>query len=275
MNKIKEYIEIIKKNRTLIAFVLGALFILFFLRQCNRIETLENQVRIANENTQREINNAEAAKDSVRIVKLENGKLAYTIKSYEFDISNLRADQKILTDKYVKALGLNKDLKNTNTLLMADLEIKDSIIAKLKSTQIDSMSAKLEFQTEDDWKNGNYRKIGGWLIVRRTLDNKLIGSTVNLALDQKIKLLAAIEERDGIQSVKITTDYPGLTFNDIENINLINNKLNQKPEKKAGWSVGVGVGYGIMLNPTQNFTITAGPTIGLNLIWSPKWLRFN
>lgn len=275
MNKIKEYIEIIKKNRTLIAFVLGALFILFFLRQCNRIETLENQVRIANENTQREINNAEAAKDSVRIVKLENGKLAYTIKSYEFDISNLRADQKILTDKYVKALGLNKDLKNTNTLLMADLEIKDSIIAKLKSTQIDSMSAKLEFQTEDDWKNGNYRKIGGWLIVRRTLDNKLIGSTVNLALDQKIKLLAAIEERDGIQSVKITTDYPGLTFNDIENINLINNKLNQKPEKKAGWSVGVGVGYGIMLNPTQNFTITTGPTIGLNLIWSPKWLRFN
>ena len=272
MNRIKQYIEWIKKNRTLIGFAIGALFVLFMLRQCNQIENLKQEVKIANENTQREVNNAQAAKDSVRIVVGENGKLVSTIKSYEFDVSNLRAGQQILTEKYVKALMLNKKLEGVNTLLMADLEIKDSIIADLNSTQIDSMSAKLEFDTTDDWQNGNSRTISGWLIVRRGTDNVLTGDKVNLTLDQKIKLLAAIEEVDGVQSVKITTDYPGLKFNDIENINLINNKLNQKPEKKAGWSAGIGVGYGVMLSPGQ--TVMVGPTIGLNLIWSPKWLRF-
>lgn len=272
MNKIKQYIEWIKKNRTLIGFVIGALFVLFMLRQCNQIEKLKQEVKIANENTQREVNNAQAAKDSVRIVMGKNGELISTIKSYEFDVSNLRAEQKVLTEKYVKALALNKKLEGVNVLLMTDLEIKDSIIASLKSTQIDSTSAKLEFATTDDWKNGNSRTISGWLIVRRGKNNILTGDKVSLMLDQKIKLMAAIEETDGIQSVKITTDYPGLKFTDIENINLINNKLNQKPEKKAGWSVGVGLGYGVMLSPGQ--TVMVGPTIGLNLIWSPKWLRF-
>jgi hypothetical protein len=273
MSKIKEYIEIIKKNRTLIAFVLGALFILFFLRQCNKIENLEQQVKIANENTQREINNAEAAKDSVRIIKGENGKLTYTIKSYEFDIANLRADQKALADKYVKALSLNKKLEGVNSLLMVDIEVKDSVIASLRSTKIDSVTTRFDFNATDDWQNGNSRKITGFLNVKRGLDNSLTATNPILTLEQRIKLLASIEEKDGIQSVKITTDYPGLSFNDIENINLINNKLNQKPEKKAGWSVGVGVGYGVMLSPSQ--IVTVGPTIGLNLIWSPKWLRFN
>jgi hypothetical protein len=238
-----------------------------------RLRNLEQQVKIANENTQREINNAEAAKDSVRIIKGENGKLTYTIKSYEFDIANLRADQKALTDKYVKALSLNKKLEGVNSLLMVDIEVKDSVIASLRSTKIDSVTTRFDFNATDDWQNGNSRKITGFLNVKRGLDNSLTATNPILTLEQRIKLLASIEEKDGIQSVKITTDYPGLSFNDIENINLINNKLNQKPEKKAGWSVGVGVGYGVMLSPSQ--IVTVGPTIGLNLIWSPKWLRFN
>ena len=268
----KTYIELYQKNKTLIAFIVGALFILFFLKQCNQISTLKEDIKIANENTQREINNANATKDSVRIISDSNGNLISTIKSYEFDINNLREDQRLLTNKYKKALDLNKKLENVNFLLMADLEIKDSLIARLSVTQIDQNSAEINFVNESDWGNGNYRKIGGSLIVSHDSDGIIRGTDPKISFEQRIRLLAAVEENAGVQSLKITTDYPGLTFTDIENINLINNKLNQKASKKAGWSLGLGVGYGVMLTPGQ--TLVAGPTVGANLIWSPKWLRF-
>ena len=37
-------------------------------------------------------------------------------------------------------------------------------------------------------------------------------------------------------------------------------------------AIGVGVGYGINLNNNQ--VISTGPSIGLGVYWSPKWLRF-
>ena len=57
-----------------------------------------------------------------------------------------------------------------------------------------------------------------------------------------------------------------------QNINLINNKLNEKIQKKARWSIGVGVGYGASLINGQ--VIQFGPTIGVGLHWSPKFLQF-
>jgi len=79
------------------------------------------------------------------------------------------------------------------------------------------------------------------------------------------------EKTNGVEQIRIATDYPGITFGEIENINLINNKLN-KPTKKAGWSIGVGLGYGYTLSSGQ--VINLGPTIGVGLFYSPKWLRF-
>lgn len=274
MNKIKEYIEIIKKNRTLIGFVIGALFVLFMLRQCNQISDLKQEVKIATQATQREINNINAANDSVRYYKNKTGGLVAEIKSYEFDVANLRDEQKKLTEKYRTALNLNKDLKNVNSLLMFDIGIKDSIIANLRQVKVDSLTTRLEFDKTNDFGNGNSRSLKGSVIVKRNyLTNEIIAQNPIFVLDQNIKLVAAIDESTGVQQLKITTDYPGLKFNDIENINLINNKLNQKLEKKAGWSIGVGVGYGVCLTPGQ--IISFGPTIGINAIWSPKWLRFN
>ena len=58
----------------------------------------------------------------------------------------------------------------------------------------------------------------------------------------------------------------------IENINLINTRLNQKPVKTGGWGIGIGFGYGINLNNNQ--VISTGPSIGLGIYYTPKWLRF-
>lgn len=274
MTKIKKVLEVIDKNRGLITFILGALFVLLFLKQCNKISDLKQEVKTANQTAQREVNNINAGLDSVRYYKNKNGKLVAEIKGYEFDVVNLREDQKKMILKYQTALNLNKKLNGVNTLLMVDLGLKDSLIANLRQSKIDSLTTKIDFDRADDFGNGNSRTFKGSVYVKRNyLTNELTASNPLFVFDQKIKLVAAVDESTGVQQLKITTDYPGLSFNDIENISLINTKLNQKLEKKAGWSIGLGFGVGACLTPGQ--VVAFGPTVGLHAIWSPKWLRFN
>lgn len=270
---LKELTDLYQKNKTLIAFALGALFILLFLGQCNRISTLKQEVATAQEDATREHNNYLASQDSVKVEKSKNGGYISSIRGYKFDIANLKENEKALIEKYQVALDLNKKLKGTNSLLRAEINVKDSIILALSQTKIDSLTTKISFGKDDDFGDGNSRSVKGSLYIKR-IPNTFEFTTYNptLVLDQKIKLMAAIEETDGIQTLKINTNYPGLTITDIENINLINTKLNRKYEKTAGWSFGPSVGVGFTLTPGQ--VVAFGPTIGINAVWSPKWLRF-
>jgi hypothetical protein len=271
--KFKDYIELYNKNKTLIAFALGVLFVLLFLGQCNRISTLKEEVKTANETANREYNNYLASNDSVKTLKLENGNMVSTIRGYEFDIANLKDSERVLTSKYQKQLGLNKKLEGVNSLLMADLEVKDSIILTLSQTKIDSLTTMVEFASNDDFGNGNTRTVKGGLYIKRDpLTFDFLAYDPTLSIDQRIKLSAAVLEEDGVQQLRISTQYPGLTITDIENINLINTKLNARREKSAGWSIGPSIGVGFTLTPGQ--VVAFGPTIGLSAVWSPKWLRF-
>lgn len=252
-------------------FIIGVLFVLLFLRQCDRIEGLKQEVKITKELAEREHNNYLASKDTIRITNAKNGNLISEIRSYEFDLDNLKEEQVQLITRYKKALNLNKDLNKVNTLLSANVEIKDSIIANTELTYIDTLSSKLTFSKFDDFGKGNTRNLFGELLITK-LDSGFVYGNPYFKLDQTITLMAAIEDKNGYDEIKISTGYPGLTITDIENINLINTKLNQRNEKKAGWSIGVGVGYGVNLNNNQ--VISTGPSIGIGVYWSPKWLRF-
>jgi hypothetical protein len=156
-------------------------------------------------------------------------------------------------------------------LISAELEIKDSLLADANVTQIDSTSAEVTFTSNKDFGNGNSRSLFGTSIIKydfgqfKVLDSKF-------ELTQTLSLMAAIENIDGADRLKLSTSYPGIEIKDIENINLINTRLNRKVQKKAGWSIGIGVGYGINLNNNQ--VISTGPSIGLGVYWSPKFLRF-
>lgn len=268
---LKENIEQIFSKKSLVIFIAGALFILLFLRQCNKVEDLKRQVDIAKEDSNRNFNNYLASKDSIRLLEAENGNLISEKRSYEFDLANLANDQKELLKKYKGALNLNKDLNRINSLLQADIRIKDSLLAITTSTQIDSLTTRLDFKKFDDFGKGNSRNLLGNMFITKT-PTGFNYSNATFDITQKISLMAAIENIDGADQLKISTAYPGLTFSNIENINLINTRLNQKPVKKGGFAIGFGVGYGINLNNNQ--VISTGPSIGLGLYYSPKWLRF-
>jgi hypothetical protein len=268
LNKIKN----IKLSRSAIIFIAGALFVLLFLKQCDKISDLRQDVKIAETNAERNFNNYLAANDSVTYLQNQNGDMLATIRSYEFDISDLRDDQNNLIKKYNNVLSLNRDLNKVNTLLSADLAIKDSLLAASQVTQIDSITGLITYNKSDDFGNGNTRTLNGSSTVRFQDGRFLILGQSQFNIDQTLSLSAAVEEVDGANRLKLSTSYPGLTISNIENINLINTKLNQKQDKKAGWSIGFGVGYGVNLNNNQ--VISYGPSIGVGLYWSPKFLRF-
>ena len=268
MNKIKN----IFSNRSTLTFVLGALFVLLFLRQCNQTQSLKRDLELAKQESNRNFNNYLASKDTIRNTKSENGDLIAEIRSYEIDVNNLKGENANLVNKYRRVLNLNKDLNMVNALLSADIRVKDSLLANSTITAIDSNTSRIDYDKFDDFGNGNTRKLTGSSLIRYHAGKFSIIGDSQFNLDQTLTLNAAIETVDGADRLKISTSYPGLTFSNIENINLINTRLNQKPKKKAGWSVGFGVGYGINLNNNQ--VISTGPSIGVGLYWSPKWLRF-
>tara|TARA_B100000963_G_scaffold349283_1_gene358117 strand:- start:3833 stop:4642 length:810 start_codon:yes stop_codon:yes gene_type:complete len=268
----KDKIKNILSNKTLVTFIAGALFVMLFLRQCNQISNLKQDVKFAQEDADRSLNNYKAAQDSVKVLRNENGDQLAEIRSFEFDLSQLEESQKNLTRRYQKALALNKDLKEVNSLISAELEIKDSLDVSTTTETIDTTTTRITFNSEKDFGNGNSRILSGFSTVKYDFGKFEVLNT-QFELKQTLSLMAAIEAgEDGADRLKLSTSYPGLVIRDIENINLVNTRLNRKAEKKSRWLIGFGVGYGVNLNNNQ--VISTGPSLGVGLYWSPKFLQF-
>lgn len=267
-NKIKSL------DSRVIAFIGGALLVLFMLQQCNTISSLKQDLKKSEERAQNNLNNYIASTDTIKYYKNKNGDLVAEVKSYVFTVEDLKKANSKLLDKYIVALNLNKDLKGINSLLEAEISLKDSLLANSSIQVINDTTKRIKFAKNDDFGKGNSRNIKGSIDLFETKDTSYV-SDAKITIDQNVTLLASLETTKDGNIIKITSEYPGLKINSIENINLINNKLNADNttiEKKAGWSIGMGIGYGINLNNNQK--ISYGPSINLGLYWSPKWLRF-
>ena len=107
MKKLKD----ISINRTTITFVIGFVFALLFLQQCNRNASLKQKVDTITRDSERNLNNYIAARDTIRTVITKNGDLISEIGSYEFDISNLNQEQESLINKYKKVLDIKRAKK--------------------------------------------------------------------------------------------------------------------------------------------------------------------
>jgi len=261
-------------NRNTITFVVVIVLVLLLMHQCDKNSTLKGEAATAQMIATRNFNNYKASQDTIKFERNRNGELVAIKLAYEFDINTLTTENKKVIGDYQKALGLNKDLKGVNSLLKAEIKLKDSIInAKSSVVTTSDSTATISISDEKNWDKYNWRKFNGTVNVLR--DKKTNNITVvsnKFNFDQGIEIKAAVIKENGINKLKITSAYPGISFTNIENINLVNDRLNQKLEKKSGWSLGVGVGYGINLNNNQ--VISVGPSLNIGLIWSPKWLRF-
>ena len=271
-----DFKKYIPTNRNIILFGALVILVLLLMQQCDRNATLKEEVETTKMVATRNFNNLKASQDTIKFERNKNGELVAIKLAYEFDINTLTAENKRVIGDYQKALGLNKGLKGVNSLLKAEIKLKDSIINAQSSVVTTSDStATISISDEKNWDKYNWRKFNGTVNVlrdKKTNDITVVSNKFNF--DQGIEIKAAVIKEDGINKLKITSAYPGISFTNIENINLVNDKLNQKSEKKSGWSLGVGFGYGINLSDKNNQTISIVPSVNIGLIWSPKWLRF-
>ena len=274
ITKIINWIKNLKLTKTDILYIGLIVFILLFLQQCNSNDSLKREIKQVEFIANRELNNYRASLDTIELEKNKNGELVAEKLAYEFDINSLNENNKKAIADYQRALNLTKDIRNVNSLLRTEIKVKDSIInSKVTVITLTDSTSSIKFNDIKNWDKYNWRRFNGTLDVLRNKEtNSLSVTSSRFDFEQGIELKAAILNENGVNSLKITTPYPGIEFTNIENINLVNDKLNQKNEKKAGFSIGIGAGYGINLTP--NSVITVGPQIGIGLYWSPKWLRF-
>jgi len=276
MYKYIEYYQTLKSkiSRTTLIFIGVVILVLLLLHQCNSNASLKREIKQVQMVADRELNNYKAGQDTIRIERNKNGELVAKKLAYEFDINSLTDSNKKAIADYQRALNLTKDIKNINSLLRTEIRVKDSIInSKGTVITLTDSTSTIKFNDDKNWDKYNWRRFNGTLdVLRNKKTNSLSVTSSRFDFEQGIELKAAILNENGVNSLKITTPYPGIEFTNIENINLVNDKLNQKNEKKAGFSIGIGAGYGINLTP--NSVITVGPQIGIGLYWSPKWLRF-
>lgn len=269
MNK---YLTYISNNVNLVKYGLIIIFVLLFLRQCNQIEQLKTEVKQAETVANRNYNNLLASQDSIRIEKNKNGQLVSKIGSYQLEINSLSSQNKQLVKQYQRVLNLNQELEKTNSLISAKLEVKDSIKDAIPTVVYQTEdSISVQFTDDKNWDKYNWRKFDANIDLVRT-NNLFQVDRSQFNFSQGISLTAAILKVNGRQELRISTPHPGVEFTQIENINLVNDKLNPTLQRPKNWSLGVGVQYGINLNNQQ--VVSWGPSIGVGLYYSPRWLRF-
>lgn len=264
-------LKMLSLNKNIAIFVVTTIFVLLFLKQCNQISNLKHDLNNTEMVANRNLNNFEAAKDSITTERNRSGQLVSKISSFEYDIEVLKSEKSKLLTKYNGLLNENAKLISVNNLIYTELTVKDSILnSNVEITQTED-SIEFKFNDKINWDKYNYREFSGVLELVR-FDSIFNIKSSRFDFNQGISLTTAIIKENGRNGLRITSPYPGLKFTNIENINIVNDRLNPVLQKPKNWSIGFGLQYGFNLNNNQ--IISNGFSVGIGLQYSPSWLRF-
>lgn len=265
-------LKYISNNSSLIKYLIFGVLIFLLLRQCNQTQKLKTEIKQVETVSNRTLNNYKASQDTIQIERNRMGELVSSVRSFELEVNNLSNENKKLLEGFQDALNINQKLKNINNTLSTNLEIKDSLLdASTKITYQTQDSIQIEINDQKKWNKYNWRQLNANLTLNRT-DSLFKITDSNFLLQQGLSLKAAIVKIENRKELRISTPYPGVKFTNIENINLVNDKLNPALQKPKNWGIGVGIQYGLNLNNNQ--IISTGPSIGIGLYYTPSWLRF-
>ena len=266
--------SILSSRFTMLAVIV--ILLMLFLKQCNETAHMEAEAK-------REHNNYLASLDSVRTIKNENGHLIQEKSAYELKASELSKSQKEL----IHQLGLKSSGRgNTpNTVINVVTEIRDSV--QIASTIVKDPNGEesINFIHNPQMPGNNKLKITGKTPYTISLNRDPLDSTKYFAtilpgltllnLEQNIDITTRIyrDPKTKRMMTRVTTTYPGLTFNDINSFDITDNADTRKALKAARKEFGLGVQLGYGLSGTSN-GISPSFYIGLGVHYSPKFLQF-
>lgn len=246
--------------------------IILMMGQCSRISGLKAERMALETKITRVENNILASNDSVVFYKNKQNYYISQISGFEKTKQELLDDKEKAYQKYVDALDLNKKLKGVNSLLRTEISTKDSIINSMMNvTNNSDGTSTINLADNKNFGDNNWRRFKGSVLVKRQGDT-ISALSSNFLYEQNIVLYSSLETIDGRKKIKIATKYPGINFNTIENISVIEDELNKVSEnKKMKFGVSMGVMYGATIIGNQ---VYLAPMIGFGFTITPKWLQF-
>lgn len=248
IQKYKSYFAIILS----VAFI-AALGLLYYMHNENQILTEKNKLLH---------NNIKAEQDSIRTLKFENGILSQKLSFQYVNDKDFINQKPEIAKEFKKELNL-KNLENVENLTKISSNVKDTIKPTIIFYTNNDKSINFNIEKYNDFGNNNTRLLKGYINYKNkdSIDSQF-------TLEQNITYHSAIvQNKDGQKEFKITTDYPGVKFTEINNYEL-NSLLNIKKSKnKHIWGFGITAGWVLM---QKNNTIQSGPGVAVGLTFSPK-----
>jgi hypothetical protein len=264
------------RNRNLIGAGIIVLLLILLMTTCGRVSTLQGQVQREKQETQRVVNNWQASQDSVEMLTGANGELIGRIDGYVLTLDELEDQYADLQQRY--KIEKNKPpVVITNTVT----EIKDTTIYVNTTIEGDSI---IEVSDSANYGPVNFRYLSGKIpyTIDTTLNRLETGKGI-FALEQSIALQTVLtrDKKTGKIEIQVSTDYPGVTFSQIQGAVIQDDKENKKVLKQARkeWGASVQVGFGAMLDMSQvnrNGVVRLGwgPYVGFGIHYSPKWAQW-
>jgi len=249
-----------------------AIVVLAFLllRQCNVSQNAKREA-------ERNMNNLLAEQDSVREVTSKLGNVLAEKSAFQLKYNELSEEQEDL----IKQLELAKN-KKPGVVIETQVVYRDTTIIVPVENEIGDSSSTLKFAYNPTLPGNNRLMVSGKLPyttsdtlingLERTLINP---GVVNLTIEQKIDLVTGLyrDPKTDRLFVRASTTFPGISFNDINALDMVDDPGTRKALRGARkpFGIGVNVGYGMLLT-TDGYQ--AGPIIGVGLHYSPKFLQF-
>tara|TARA_R110002126_G_scaffold93370_1_gene221258 strand:+ start:20 stop:811 length:792 start_codon:yes stop_codon:yes gene_type:complete len=259
---LKNILGILTDPKNIRMFLLGGIVVLLFLllRQCGKTE-------YAKEEATRFQNNLIASNDTIRNYVNAKGESVGEIKGLSLSLEELRDSLDYEKGRPPITIIKYKTIIEEK-IIEVQVKTKDTLITQGKN----SFNSILSFTSSNNWQKSS-RSIDVDLPYSFT-DSLTFGSAT-ISLKQNIWLDATLSQ--DIKSkeifIKLTSDYPGTTFNSAQGIMIDRKSAEFKSlqmQNRKQFGLGINIGMGI----SYNGTLSLGPYIGLGVSWNPKFLQW-
>jgi hypothetical protein len=261
------------KNLINTILILGIAILGFFqMKQCNSSSEAEEELA-------RLRRNSFAMNDSIRIIKSENGRMVAEKSSLELKVSELSDEQKDLINRLAYESSKDPEIIIQTEIVYRDTGIK----AKSTANRTSDSSGNFEIAYKPTLPGKNKFSISGKVPykVHAVKDSSGISATVtsdgdaSLAVEQTLDVVAGLstDPVTKMLMVRLSTDFPGVTFAGINGIKIVDNAESRRAMKDARKNFGIGFNLGYGLGFTTN-GYNLGPYLGIGIHYSPKILQF-
>jgi len=245
------------------------------------------ELQKAKVDSQRQLNNYLASHDSINVISSENETLLAQKSSMDLFYSELIQENIDL----LRRLDLEKK-KKAKVIIQTEIEYRDTSIYIPVTSSFENNKPSFNFKYNPTLKGKNKMFISGVLPYSISYDTCEVKSdsnrvnwkiqpsitpgVVHLEIEQKIDLVTGLfrDPQTKRLYVRASTDFPGITFNELNSINLLDDEESRKALRNSRKSFGIGMSVGFGFTAGSNGYIVRGPNLGVGLTYTPKFLQF-